>query len=769
MWEAIETRKVGVFESPTGTGKTLSIICSALHWLKSHESDDSSYGWSDIPGFADELQAPEPDPAEAAQPARADAHDADAGDAPEPGVPSATGRGLSSPTRRWLARSKRPRAASPTPCAPASKLPAPAWLQEAATDGVVGEEEADDEEALLLDAGDDAGGGSGSGGGGGGGGGDGAVEAVDRLGERLLAARGGVDVEEAAALGRRHGACPYYAVRKALPLADVVALPYTSLLSESARGAVGIGLRGAVVVVDEAHNLAAAAGQANGAVLTGLTLLHACRQAEEYLRRYRSRLRGRNVPSASGRWMLFPSELWAAGRADHLNLHDLSAWADAAGLSRKLRGFVDVAAAAAAASAEAAAAAAASGADGRAASDGAGAAPRMGAASAMQSVCGFLQACLQGDEDGRILVTVDVAAVTKAVAAARAAAAARAPAPVPSGGSAAGAAGKASARRHRPSATPWDRAPAAALAAVSIKFSLVAPAAAVRPLFAEPRAVVLAGGTMPPLEEMRQQLFPSLPPARITSFACGHVVGGEALCGAVMPAGPAGRRLDLSMRGRGGPGGSLAMADLGEALLRIARFAPAGMAVFLPSYAVEDSLLGPRGVWTASGLAERLGKVKRVFREPRGAEDLDAVLRDYGGAAAKGAVMFAVMGGKLSEGLNFSDGLARTVVVAGLPYANAADPELQERMARADARHGAGAGRRLYESLCMQAVNQAIGRAVRHKGDWAATVLADARFGTDRVRSRLPDWLQPHVRPHDSFAACEAALREFFAAHGHSA
>ena len=467
--------------------------------------------------------------------------------------------------------------------------------------------------------------------------------------------------------------------------------------------------------------------------------------------------------------MLFPSELWAAGRADHLNLHDLSAWADAAGLSRKLRGFVDVAAAAAAASAEAAAAAAASGADGRAASDGAGAAPRMGAASAMQSVCGFLQACLQGDEDGRILVTVDVAAVTKAVAAARAAAAARAPAPVPSGGSAAGAAGKASARRHRPSATPWDRAPAAALAAVSIKFSLVAPAAAVRPLFAEPRAVVLAGGTMPPLEEMRQQLFPSLPPARITSFACGHVVGGEALCGAVMPAGPAGRRLDLSMRGRGGPGGSLAMADLGEALLRIARFAPAGMAVFLPSYAVEDSLLGPRGVWTASGLAERLGKVKRVFREPRGAEDLDAVLRDYGEAAAKGAVMFAVMGGKLSEGLNFSDGLARTVVVAGLPYANAADPELQERMARADARHGAGAGRRLYESQCMQAVNQAIGRAVRHKGDWAATVLADARFGTDRVRSRLPDWLQPHVRPHDSFAACEAALRAFFAAHGHSA
>lgn len=82
-------------------------------------------------------------------------------------------------------------------------------------------------------------------------------------------------------------------------------------------------------------------------------------------------------------------------------------------------------------------------------------------------------------------------------------------------------------------------------------------------------------------------------------------------------------------------------------------------------------------------------------------------------------MLIAVVGAKLSEGLNFSDDLARCVVLVGLPYANFQSAELKERMRYVDdvqnksTIHGAvtkTAGMELYENLCMRAVNQSIGK-----------------------------------------------------------
>jgi chromosome transmission fidelity protein 1 len=88
-------------------------------------------------------------------------------------------------------------------------------------------------------------------------------------------------------------------------------------------------------------------------------------------------------------------------------------------------------------------------------------------------------------------------------------------------------------------------------------------------------------------------------------------------------------------------------------------------------------------------------------------------------AQGKGALLLAVVGAKLSEGLNFSDDLARMVMVIGLPFANLGSAELQERLKHADRLAGeaapknsayGAAGKELYENMCMNSVNQSIGK-----------------------------------------------------------
>ncbi len=63
------------------------------------------------------------------------------------------------------------------------------------------------------------------------------------------------DIEQLVGVGRQLKACPYYGVRRGIPAAQLVALPYNTLLHAHTRDSVGVRLRGNVVIIDEAHNL----------------------------------------------------------------------------------------------------------------------------------------------------------------------------------------------------------------------------------------------------------------------------------------------------------------------------------------------------------------------------------------------------------------------------------------------------------------------------------------------------------------------------------
>jgi len=71
-----------------------------------------------------------------------------------------------------------------------------------------------------------------------------------------------------------------------------------------------------------------------------------------------------------------------------------------------------------------------------------------------------------------------------------------------------------------------------------------------------------------------------------------------------------------------------------------------------------------------------------VFRESKD-KSIDMLLTEYTRCiknSKSGALLFAVVGGKLSEGINFSDDLGRCVLVVGLPYPNVTSLEIKEKV-----------------------------------------------------------------------------------------
>ncbi|KAM5385111.1 hypothetical protein ACJA88_002958 [Fusarium oxysporum] len=208
------------------------------------------------------------------------------------------------------------------------------------------------------------------------------------------------------------------------------------------------------------------------------------------------------------------------------------------------------------------------------------------------------------------------------------------------------------------------------------------------------------------------------------------------------------------------------ITQLGLAILNLCSLVPDGVVIFFPSYGYLDEVVT---VWQKSqGNAQptwdRLASRKALFKESRGASS-DEVLQEYSDAIlgeksnGKGALLLSVVGGKMSEGINFSDRLGRCVIVIGLPYPNIASPDWKAKIeyietttqnnltaqgvAKEEAiSKGKQTARDFYENACMRAVNQSIGRAIRHRGDYAAIVLVDRRYGTERIRGKLPGWIR---------------------------
>ncbi|KAF7890629.1 hypothetical protein EAF00_008944 [Botryotinia globosa] len=571
------------------------------------------------------------------------------------------------------------------------------------------------------------------------------------------------DIEDMGSLGKEISICPYYASRAAIKPAEIVTLPYPLLLQKSAREALGISLKGHVVIIDEAHNLMDAIAGIYGTEMELRELRLAKEMLGNYFRKFAKRLGGKNriyvaqtirvVDSLVGYLVrmlegsaidgvVSQKDLLSGKGADQIDLFKLIRYLQESKLARKVESYTDHIRTSQ------------SQPQTSISSSKAQESPK--STPILHSLTSLLLALTHPTSEGQLFFLKHDTDIT-------------------------------------------------------LKFQLLNPAIHFDSIVSSARAVILAGGTMSPFSDYTSILFPSIPAHKITTLSCGHVIPSRNLFASVVSKGPTGYPFKWTFENRAN---AEMMDELGRVLVNVCTVVPGGVVVFFPSYRVLDTILarfavvsrgnGSSGNSTSrpKSILQRLEEKKTVVREAK-EESVEEILRRYGKAIeeGKGGLLFSVVGGKLSEGINFSDELGRAVVIVGLPFPNARTAEWRRRLRFVEesaverlsgdyssSLKGLGDGgskngngnengdtggkegkteietqipkeireqiahkakeeaKEFFENVCMRAVNQSVGRAIRHKGDWAGILMVDERFRGERVRGKLAGWIREGVR-----------------------
>lgn len=175
---------------------------------------------------------------------------------------------------------------------------------------------------------------------------------------------------------------------------------------------------------------------------------------------------------------------------------------------------------------------------------------------------------------------------------------------------------------------------------------------------------------------------------------------------------------------------------------------PGNCAVYFPSYQILEQY--------AALCAGRITG-KQVFIEPRISADAGAVLSEFLALPSqkKAGILFAVCGGKWSEGLDYRGELLAGAMVIGLPLApfNRVRKMVIEYFTRKFPEDGE------FLSYTLPAINrvlQALGRVLRTPDDRGILVLGERRFSEPRIKKALPSWMQEEMIPCDATGFKEA-------------
>ena len=279
-------------------------------------------------------------------------------------------------------------------------------------------------------------------------------------------------------------------------------------------------------------------------------------------------------------------------------------------------------------------------------------------------------------------------------------------------------------------------------------------------LQAGPRSVIVTSGTLSPIDAFENEL-------RIPfkhKYRGKHVIDTKKqVLTCVMAKFNDKVPTDMSFKNRGN---EALQQEIGKSLVELSRIVPEGMLVFFSSYAIMNSFISK---WRASSVFSTILQRKRIMVESRDRLEQKSTVDNYIKHHKTGAMLFGVCGGKLSEGFDFSDSMARCVVIIGIPYASNQDTRIKAKREYLDYIRQENRGVNIgvdsntwYTSKALRATNQALGRVIRHKRDYGVILLFDSRFCAKGVERGISSWAVDNKKTYDNAANMYNDVREFF-------
>ncbi|KAH9419773.1 Regulator of telomere elongation helicase 1 [Dermatophagoides pteronyssinus] len=204
-------------------------------------------------------------------------------------------------------------------------------------------------------------------------------------------------------------------------------------------------------------------------------------------------------------------------------------------------------------------------------------------------------------------------------------------------------------------------------------------------------------------------------------------------------------------------------SGLGYTILAIAKKVPKGMFIFFSSYSLINRCIEE---WKSRKLWTSISSVKKIFVEPKNKREFNPMIESFKYACdqtPEGAIFMGVARGKLSEGMDLSDNYCRAVMIISLPYPARFDPKVVLKEKYLNENKCRLTGSQWYILQMKRALNQSVGRVIRHKNDYGLIILCDSRF--QALYDGFSRWILPFFNRQNaclSFSQQIQQIDQFF-------